>query len=97
MFWTDEVFLWIFMIIRVSKLFLICNIKESLSCSKCFKSFVLSTVLPLRFLSGGFDDVRVWKDEFVLVGQFILDVLKLQEADVIFTCKIFIKSFASFF
>ena len=68
----------------------------SLNCSKCFKLFVLSTLLPLGFLMGGFDDVTIWQDEFVLVPLFTLDVLKLQEADDIFTFKIFIKSFASF-
>ena len=44
----------------------------------------------------GYGDVRVWQDESVLAGTSILDVLKLQEADVLFAFKIFIKSFASF-
>ena len=73
---------------------LICDIKESLSCSKCSKSFVLSTLLPFRFIRGGFEDVRVWQDKFVLVELSLLHVLKLQEAEVIFVFKIFIKSFA---
>ena len=89
-----ECFFGFFKIIRFSKLLLIRDIKQSLGCSKCSKSFVLSTVLPLGFLRGGFDDVRVWQDKFVLVGLSILDVLKIPE--VVFTFKIFIKSFASF-
>ena len=73
---------------------LICDIKESLSCSKCSKSIVLSTLLPFGFIRGGFENVRVWQDEFVLVGLSLLDILKLQEAEVIFVFKTFIKSFA---
>ena len=68
------------MIIGVSKLLLICGIKESFSCFKCSKSFVLSTILPLGFLRGGCDVVRVSQDESVLVGPSILDVLKLQRS-----------------
>ena len=57
----------IFMIIGVSELLLICGIKESFTGFKCSKSFVLSTILPLGLLRGGCNDVRVWKDESVLV------------------------------
>ena len=83
------------MIIDVSKLLLICGIKESFSCFKCSKLFVLSTILPLGLPIGKLDDDRVWQDQSVLVGPSILDILKLQEADIIFAFKIFIKSFAS--
>ena len=79
-----ECFFEFFLIIGESKLLLICDIKESFSCFQCSKSFVLSTIFPLGLLRGGFDDVRVWQDESVLVGPSIFDVLKLQEADIIF-------------
>ena len=91
-----EGFFEFFMITGVSKLLLICGIKKSFSFFKCSKSFVLSTILQLGLLRGGFDDVRVWQEGSVLVGPSILDALKLQEADIIFAFKIFIKSFASF-
>ena len=56
-----ECFFEFFMITSVSKLLLICGIKEPFSCFKCSKSFVLSTILPLGLLRGGFVVVRVWQ------------------------------------
>ena len=80
-----ECFFEFFIIIGVSKLLLICRIKESFTCFKCSKLFVLSTILSLGLLRGGFDNARVWQDESVLVGssvkqtnlvQFLLAIFK---------------------
>ena len=66
-----ECFFELFMIIGVSKLLLICGIKESFSSFKCSKLFVLSTILPLGLLRAGFDNARVWQDESVLIGSSV--------------------------
>ena len=49
-------FLKFFMVVGVSKLLLICDIKESLSLSKCSESFVLYTY----FIAIGISKGRIW-------------------------------------